>query len=176
MHLVQRLRGDEAQFDALPDEAAEHVENALDQLIQVDIDGLNGLASAEGEQLLRQLSGALGGPAHLLDLIPGRRARRLHALYKADIPENDLEQIVEVVGHAARELAHGIHLLRLPQLVLQASALADVADVALDDPVVPHMVKGADKLNGNSGAIRAEQGDVVIMDMFAVQELFRRPF
>ncbi|MGH6927437.1 MAG: CHASE3 domain-containing protein, partial [Dongiaceae bacterium] len=41
---------------------------------------------------------------------------------------DDREQVVEVVGDAARQLAHALHALRVQQLPLQPLALADVLD------------------------------------------------
>ncbi len=43
------------------------------------------------------------------------------------IAQDDREQIVEVVGDAARELAHRLHLLRLPELLFGRHALGHVA-------------------------------------------------
>jgi hypothetical protein len=41
--------------------------------------------------------------------------------YHIEIAEDDLEHIVEVMGDAGGELSHGLHLLRLAQLVLSTS-------------------------------------------------------
>ena len=45
------------------------------------------------------------------------------------VAEHHGEQVVEVVGDAAGEPAHRLHLLRLPQLLLEQVALGDVARV-----------------------------------------------
>ena len=40
--------------------------------------------------------------------------------------QDDGQQVVEVVGDAARQLADGVHLLRLPELLLERAPLGDV--------------------------------------------------
>ena len=44
-----------------------------------------------------------------------------------EIGDHRHQQIVEIVGHAAGDLADGLHLLRLAQLLLGALALFDLA-------------------------------------------------
>src|SRR5205807_2171028 len=54
--------------------------------------------------------------------------------------EDDGEQVIEVVGDAARELADRLHLLRLAQLVLQHAPLGHVLRErleAIDRAVAP---------------------------------------
>ena len=54
-------------------------------------------------------------------------ASPLDALFQElQIADDDGEQIVEIVGDAAGELAHGLHLLRLAELLLHLPALGDV--------------------------------------------------
>ena len=51
---------------------------------------------------------------------------RQTALDQADAAEHRGEQIVEVVGDAAGQLADRVHLARLQQLVLELLAVGDV--------------------------------------------------
>jgi hypothetical protein len=46
------------------------------------------------------------------------------------VADHHRQQVVEVVGDPARELAHRLHLLRLAQLLLELHPLRDVADDA----------------------------------------------
>ena len=54
------------------------------------------------------------------------RIVRDQILQDLDAAGDDGEEIVEVVRNAAGELADGIHLLRLAQLLLEQQTLADV--------------------------------------------------
>jgi hypothetical protein len=93
------------------------------------------LASAEGKDLLHQ---AARTGRRLLDLfeVVGRRMRRLEFLARQrDVAEDRGQDVVEVVGDAARQGADGLQLLRFAQLRLQREAVrlglpagADVAE------------------------------------------------
>jgi len=56
------------------------------------------------------------------------RIVRDQILQDLDAAGDDGEEIVEVVRNAAGELADGIHLLRMAQLLLGRDLLGDVAD------------------------------------------------
>ena len=78
---------------------------------------------------------------------------------------DDGEQVVEIVGHAAGQPAHRLHLLRLAELLLQAGALAPHlgrADFALHGGVQPHEV-GAGQMVGRAGLEHRQ--DVRILDL-----------
>ena len=86
---------------------------------RIDVDGLQieGVRPREGEQPMRQGGGA----------VERRQCRveRVGELFRpplVDAPLHDVEgahdalqQVVEIVGEAARHLAHGGHLVRLPE-------------------------------------------------------------
>jgi hypothetical protein len=81
---------------------------------------------------VREPRGALGGVLDLLDVRVDRRPARVlvGAREVADlladergVVEDDGEQVVEVVGDAAGELAEALQPLRLVQLALEALAL-----------------------------------------------------
>src|SRR5215208_3626426 len=89
---------------------------------------LEHLLATIGEQLARERRGASGGFANLLDVAmpldaPG--GRRAHEFRAAD---DDREQVVEIVSDTARELAHRVHLLRMPKLLLELSTCGDVGE------------------------------------------------
>ena len=76
--------------------------------------GASGRRREKVEQLARQRGAALDGLAHALDDAPApvgvhRLVEQVHAA------RNRHQQVVEVVGDAARQLADGFHLLGLAQ-------------------------------------------------------------
>ena len=79
--------------------------------------GTHRLPAREREQVAGEVGAALDRTAHAVERAPARRgiAARLD---QADAVENDLQQVVEVVRHAAGELAQRLQLLRMPQGLL----------------------------------------------------------
>src|SRR5205823_9201639 len=53
--------------------------------------------------------------------------RRQVAQQQLRVAEDGRQQVVEVMRNAAGELAHGLHLLRLAELLLEVALIADVA-------------------------------------------------
>jgi hypothetical protein len=121
------------QADVLADQPPQHVLGPADHRARVHHHRAEHLLAAEREQLPRQL----GGPAGGLGDGRQRRADRVGLAQQAQghlgVPEDDGQQVVEVVGDAAGEPADRLHLLRLPQLLLEALVLGHVAGDA-DDP------------------------------------------
>ena len=115
-----------AHLDPLAERAVEQVGHAADQLVDVDHLGLERLAAGEGEQLAGQRRGAARGLDHRLGeadpLVLGEPGPAQHVGRALD----DGQQIVEIVGDAAGELAERLHLVRLAQLLLGLAALADL--------------------------------------------------
>src|SRR5215831_10195204 len=108
-------QGDE--IDGLADQALEHGLHARDDVVEIEDLGRQHLLAAEGEELagesgclIRRVPDALGV---LAQGMPGRKA----AEDEITVAAHDHEQVVEVVCDTARELAHRVHLLRLPKLV-----------------------------------------------------------
>jgi hypothetical protein len=100
--------------DVLADQPPQHRVHPGDDLVQVDDLRLEDLLAAEGEQLARQCRRPVGGK---LDLVERRGERGIAAV---DLRAGDVavaadrqQQVVEVVGDPARELADRLHLLRL---------------------------------------------------------------
>jgi len=127
------FRDIDRQRDGAAESAVEHVPERFEPRRQIDGLRLQSLPSGEGQQLAGQRCGALGSA---IDRLQGTKR-----LFARDVLSdgvnaagNDHQQIVEVVGDAAGELAERIELLRfgeLPlhrkQLLLRLLALADVA-------------------------------------------------
>ena len=101
-----------------------------EQLVAVDLDRAKHLPPAERQQALRQFGAALAGlPISSASCFRSCRAFSC-SLEKFGIADDHGQQIVEVVGDAAGELADGLHLLRLDELLLGALALGQIVDDA----------------------------------------------
>ena len=140
------------QRDALADQAAQHRLQVAHDLVQVDDARLQHLLAAEGEQLPRQRRGLVAGLLDLVDRHLGvagcQFVRRL--AQQRGVTVDDGEQVVEVVGDAARQAADGVHLLRLSkvrfgagQRALRLASLQHVArQRADDDHLADHEERG----------------------------------
>ncbi len=106
-------RGLVVDHDAIANQAPKHRQQILDEIVQVERRRLHHLPAAEGEQLFRQVGRAIGGLLDLGDLFLAPVAGELHG-QPVRVPENGRQEVVEVMGHAAGELADGLHLLALP--------------------------------------------------------------
>ena len=100
-----------------------------------------GLA-AERQELPGQRSRPLAGPVDFVHrLFCGARVRGgERGGHEVRVPGDDGEQVVEVVGHPARELADRFHLLRPAATALQPPARGHVVDGhggQFDRPVGP---------------------------------------
>ena len=125
-HRGKAGRGQHRDLDVLADQPPQHRQQRGGDLAEVERMRVEHLLAGEGEQLAGELGGALGRALDLEQLVAARAG--------ADPPPRDLavpadhrQQVVEVVRDAARELADRLHLLRLPELVLEPAALGDVA-------------------------------------------------
>ena len=118
--------------DLLAQAAAQQVDHAVDQGVQVDRLGVQGLPPPEGEQA----AGELGAERRrLLGLLQNLAVVGVgHTpLQQFQIAGDHRQQVVEVVRDAAGQLADRLHLLGLAQLLLHALARRDVADEAGED-------------------------------------------
>jgi hypothetical protein len=130
------------ELDVLPDQPPQHLLHVRDEVVEVDNLRLEDLLPAEGQKLPGQARRALRRFQDLIDL-------PLEGIAVPQLPQRDLpvagddaEQIVEVVGHAAGEASHCLHLLRLHELAFEAHFVGDVVlhRHVVDDPagVVAH--------------------------------------
>jgi hypothetical protein len=129
--LTARLTSD-AQRDALAERAVEQALEVAQQAADVEHLGLDHLAAAEHEQLAGEGGGAIGRAPDLLDVVADRMVGGQLARGEADAGQDHREQVVEVVGHPAGELADALQALRLGQAVLELGALLGAA-AALGD-------------------------------------------
>ena len=91
---------------------------------------LEPLTAGEGEQLPDQLAALLGGALGHRQHLKVVLGKRCAPLYQAQTANDRREKVVEVVRHAASQLADGIHLLGLNQLAFERSLLANVSQRA----------------------------------------------
>ena len=136
------------EIDILPDQSPEHLGQIGDHRIQIQHSRLEHLLPAEGEQLVRQVGGPLGRPRNLLDGRAYRMFRVETSEHDVRPPHDDHEQVVEVVGHPAREMSHRFHLARLGQLIL---GLGQLVVGALDLLVEAAVLEGHRGLRGEGG-------------------------
>ena len=141
------------QLDAGGNHRAEQVDGFEHHRPELDGLLLVRLRTAEGEDALDQVGGAMHRAPHLAQVLLSRmRLSHVHR-DEREVAANRGQQVVEVVGDAAGERAHRLHLLRLPQLrfeplphVLRPPPLRDAgADVAGEPAVrveAGHGVRG----------------------------------
>src|SRR5712664_383681 len=134
----QSLTGPQLDLASSSDGLADDPLELRNELVCADQFGVQFLPPGKGEKLGRQLcppaSGTQSGRSQLPDPAILRRI-----LDEFEVAGDHCKQVVEVVRHAARELADGLHLLALVKLRLHEAArlqgvlvLGDVSDVDRD--------------------------------------------
>ena len=111
------------QHDVLAEGAVEQLLDLGDDVVEVEHPRLDDLAAGEGEQLVGQGGGAFGGPLDLSDVacqppaIDSGWVRGGEFLGdERGVVEDHREQVVEVVGDPAGELAEDLQALGLLEL------------------------------------------------------------
>ncbi len=108
----------ERDVDVFAQRSSQQADNSSDEIVDIDGLGLERLATCEGKQPARQI----GAPHRSVDRLPdqfvgcGGEGR---AAQYVKITNNDAEQVVEIMRHAAGEVADRLHLLRLEKLRLR---------------------------------------------------------
>ena len=87
-----------------------------------------GLLAREGEQLPGQARGAVRIRLDLLDVVIVAVARRVAHQHQVAMADDRGQDVVEIVGDAAGELADDLHLGRLRDLALELGFLAIVLE------------------------------------------------
>ena len=108
----------------------------------------------EGEQPLGQLGAELGGLLGLPENLALLRVLQ-PPLEHLEIAGDHREKIVEVMGDAAGELADGLHLLSLAQLLLHLHARREVPDEAGEDGSAAMLDLPDRELHGKDRAVLA---------------------
>ena len=81
------------------------------------------VVAAEGQNLAHQITGAAPGFFNLVQAFLRGVVVQTVGLGQRHIAQNGAHNIVEVVGNAPGHGAHGLHFVRLAQLVFQRAAL-----------------------------------------------------
>ena len=110
----------------LADQPPQHGGGISHRHVEVEHPWGEHLAAAESEQLASELGGAPCRVADLSDVPAHLRVGAHLTLEQAAEAEDRGEQVVEVVSDAACQLADGLHLLGLAQLLLEAKPFGDV--------------------------------------------------
>ncbi len=87
------------------------------------------LAARERQQLAHQAGGAVGVLLDVHDVLEGRIGRPVVGEQQIGEADDGGQHVVEVVRDAAGELADGLHLLALRELLLQRALLGDVEGI-----------------------------------------------
>ena len=124
---VAAIIGDKA--DILAQEAAQQHLEFADQFSQIQLLALDGLLARKGQQFLDEVSRAHAGLADFRQALIAGIAHRMALQQLVQTQLNGEQQIVEVVGHAARQLADGLHLLALGQLHLHLFLAGDIHQI-----------------------------------------------
>ena len=117
-HGSEVRRGHRDELDRLAEEPIEHRVQAADDAVDVEHGGREHLLSAEGQELARERRRLVGGLADPLGIDAERVLGGQPPQDEVAVAADDHEQVVEVVSDAARELADGVHLLGLAELLL----------------------------------------------------------
>ncbi len=148
----------EARLDphARPDRALQEVGHPAHQPGEVDRLGLQVLAPGEGEHALRQRRAALGTLDGVVEQAQQAGVLGQALAQEFEAAQHRHQQVVEVVGDAAGELAHRLHLLglgqgslRLRQRLFGAAALGDVAGYLGEADM--RTVLAADRIDDDAG-------------------------
>ena len=125
------------QVDDDPDGSSERASQQVFDVGQHGVDrdrgDLDPLRPREGEQLLRQLGAAVARQEGIVDPLAEFGMPRMAADH-LDIARDRLEEIVEVVSDAARQLAQRLHLLGLDERRIASPVDRDVATDRIDRP------------------------------------------
>ena len=113
-------------LDRLAQRPTQELGHVRDHVVRLESLRRQGLLAREGEKALRQGRGPVGSLHRARDeLADIRVALGEPALNKVQSTDDDCQHVVEVVCDAAGELAHGLHLLHLSDLVLGPETLLD---------------------------------------------------
>jgi hypothetical protein len=112
-------------LDVFADQTPQHPLHVLDGAVHVQYPGLQDLLAAEGEELLGQGRRPLGRLQDVVDILAQARIVEPDP-EELPVSGDDSQKVVEIVGNATRQTAHGLHLLGLEKLCLEAAPFGDV--------------------------------------------------
>ena len=109
----------DVEFDRLADQPAQQHLQVGQHFAELQRLRPQRLAAREGEQLPHQAGGPVGVLLDLHDVLEGRIGRAVVGEQQVGIADDRGQDVVEVVGDAAGELADRLHLLALDETLLQ---------------------------------------------------------
>ncbi len=123
-HRLQRRVDVALEADRGGDHGAQHAHDPVDLLFEAHDPGLAAVVAAEVQELGDEVPGALAGGDDLLQVAPSDLLGTPVEGHAGElrVPDHARQDVVEVVGDAARELADGGHAARLLELHLEAYA------------------------------------------------------
>ena len=117
---LAELPGDNrVDLHVLAQHAAKHAIHVPQRARQIHDARLQHLLAGEGQDLLGQRSGSLARGANLSEAAVRRVFRRDPPEKKIAVPQDDGEEVVEIMRDAAGQAAHGFHLDGLPQILFE---------------------------------------------------------
>ncbi len=140
------------ELDGVAGGALQQAVAAVEQLGHVDHARVQRLAPCEREQLAGQLRAAFDRIEHVVQALA--RGRTIGAQHQLHVGADDVQDIVEVVRHAAGQLAHRFELLR----AVQRHARFDQARLALQFALFGGAARrDVAHEHGGAGAVRRRQ-------------------
>ena len=113
-------------MNILSDQSLQHLFHISDDGIQVQNARRQHLLPAEGQKLARHGSCPVAGFLDFLQMIPYWVVGVKTVQHQLAVPNNDGQEVVEIVGDSTRQSTDGLHLRRLPNLFFQGLALGYV--------------------------------------------------
>ncbi len=149
LHLAEIRMELGRQEDVLAQQTPQHLFEPRDDGVDVHHLRLHGLAAGEGEELFGEGGRPLAGLLDARQVAGQERVLGMALEQQVAVAEDRQQAVVEVVGHAGRQAADGLHLRRVQELALEHLVLGlvtlapgDVADrhhrdlLALEDVVL----------------------------------------
>ena len=143
-------------LDLLADEAAQQVLQFGQNVVELQHLRAQRLAARERQQLAHEARRAIGVLLDLHDVLEGRIGRPVVGQQQVGIADDGGQHVVEIVRHAAGELADGLHLLRLREALLQRALLGRVEREDVDVGLVGAVLGRRDE-EARGGALLALQ-------------------
>ena len=133
--------GSQGDFDAGVEGGGEDALDLGEHVVGIARLEVHAAAARETEQLFDEVGGALAGPDGMAEVLAVDEMGRVVELEidQGEVAEDAGEQVVEIVGDAAGELADGLHFLRLAQALLEVALVGDV----LECPDAPDVIAAA---------------------------------
>ena len=151
----------EVDLHVLAERAGHDLGHALDEAVDVDRRRPQRLAAREGEKPASQLGAAQGGGQRLGRQLVVRRPLLELLAQQVEVADDDAQEVVEVVGEAAGQVADGFHLLRLLELALDGLAAADVANGGDGDEAAVRLLHRERRLDRELGSVAAKAGEIL---------------